>query len=659
MRRQRNVSLPLLLFISLLFRLFFFFPSSSSSFHLNLAVFFPPFSVFAYGGIPSRPFHSCSFTTKGTARRLSSAFSRLSRLWQSSRGQASCTIDIDSFSFPSSSSISSSSSFLSERKTKDGASSFINTARSQKGDDVSLGDLSREVFLHADPSMVLHERIDSEISRQTSRFAGRSASSSFSSTPARLSQTCFYPSLLIGRERRRSRKSVALLRANFIPPSHRFFHKGLPSVLYLPFPSALGKARLSIPSCGVWSRKRMRERDFLSLQKLSALMRKPDEYDRRSSWKPSGSFPLWSDGGELMKTITSTETRNSKAQRRWGVCTSLYMTMDGDWGGGGGGTMYYHPGRVFSPSPSVFLPTVEDTKGEGNHMDVLSWLFNRRRTILLQSSLTDDVASALIAQLLFLSQSPSPSTPNSSVATARRSEGLLPASWSNEETSLEKLRSRTQDHKGNQGEFLGEKKKDGEEKEGETPPHFDERRKKEEAQEGGGDVDEGRKRRRDEHEEHVPTNERKDAMEKLDSEGEEEEENEDSFVKERRLRESVLVLRSSRLKERKRESSARRLKKRSRQRRRRTGDMCDIHPSRQVSLPPVEILINSPGGSVTAALSVLNIMQSLPCEVITTCTGQAGGVAALLLAAGTPGLRRAFPASRISLQQVEVRMAKR
>lgn len=56
---------------------------------------------------------------------------------------------------------------------------------------------------------------------------------------------------------------------------------------------------------------------------------------------------------------------------------------------------------------------------------------------------------------------------------------------------------------------------------------------------------------------------------------------------------------------------------------------------------------------VCTALSVLSIMESLPCDIITTCTGQAGGVATLLLAAGTPGLRRAFPTSRISLQQVE------
>lgn len=70
-------------------------------------------------------------------------------------------------------------------------------------------------------------------------------------------------------------------------------------------------------------------------------------------------------------------------------------------------------------------------------------------------------------------------------------------------------------------------------------------------------------------------------------------------------------------------------------------------------LLPVDILINSPGGSVTAALGILDLFQSLPFDVHTTCVGQAAGVAAMLLAAGTPGCRRAFPSSRLSLRQIE------
>ncbi|PFH36307.1 hypothetical protein BESB_044990 [Besnoitia besnoiti] len=72
--------------------------------------------------------------------------------------------------------------------------------------------------------------------------------------------------------------------------------------------------------------------------------------------------------------------------------------------------------------------------------------------------------------------------------------------------------------------------------------------------------------------------------------------------------------------------------------------------------PPVELLVNCPGGSVTGALALLDLFQTLPYEVHTTCLGQAAGVAALLLAAGTPGRRRAFPLARISLRQIEGRL---
>lgn len=240
---------------------------------------------------------------------------------------------------------------------------------------------------------------------------------------------------------------------------------------------------------------------------------------------------------------------------------------------------------------------MEDTKGEGNHLDVLSWLFNRRRMILLQSSLTDDVAAALIAQLLFLSQSPSPSIPNSSVTTARQGESLFPASWSNVSA---KLRSRTQEDKDNQGELLDEKKKNEEENEGETC-YFGERREEEEGAQEGGDVDEGRKRGRDEHEEvDMSRYARDDALEKLEAEGQEEG-NEGSFVKERKLKKSDVLFLRSRSTGRRRESLVARLMKRRRQRRRtRTAEMRGILSFTQVSLPPIEILINSPGGSVTA-----------------------------------------------------------
>lgn len=63
------------------------------------------------------------------------------------------------------------------------------------------------------------------------------------------------------------------------------------------------------------------------------------------------------------------------------------------------------------------------------------------------------------------------------------------------------------------------------------------------------------------------------------------------------------------------------------------------------------VYLNSPGGSVTAALAVYDTMQSLYSDVETTCLGQVGPEAALLLAAGAPGKRRILPSARIVLRE--------
>jgi ATP-dependent Clp protease protease subunit len=62
--------------------------------------------------------------------------------------------------------------------------------------------------------------------------------------------------------------------------------------------------------------------------------------------------------------------------------------------------------------------------------------------------------------------------------------------------------------------------------------------------------------------------------------------------------------------------------------------------------------INSPGGSVTAGLAVYDTLRFVKCDVETICIGQAASMAAVLLAAGTPGKRGALPNSRILLHQV-------
>lgn len=66
---------------------------------------------------------------------------------------------------------------------------------------------------------------------------------------------------------------------------------------------------------------------------------------------------------------------------------------------------------------------------------------------------------------------------------------------------------------------------------------------------------------------------------------------------------------------------------------------------------PVYLYINSPGGVVSAGLAVYDTMNYLDCPVVTLCLGQAASMGAVLLAAGTPGLRFALPSSRIMVHQ--------
>ncbi len=65
----------------------------------------------------------------------------------------------------------------------------------------------------------------------------------------------------------------------------------------------------------------------------------------------------------------------------------------------------------------------------------------------------------------------------------------------------------------------------------------------------------------------------------------------------------------------------------------------------------VQLYINSPGGSVTAGMAIYDTMQLIRPEVATFCIGQAASIAALLLAAGTPGKRFALPNSRVLIHQ--------
>jgi ATP-dependent Clp protease protease subunit len=65
----------------------------------------------------------------------------------------------------------------------------------------------------------------------------------------------------------------------------------------------------------------------------------------------------------------------------------------------------------------------------------------------------------------------------------------------------------------------------------------------------------------------------------------------------------------------------------------------------------VSLYINSPGGVVTAGMAIYDTMQFIRPDVATICVGQAASIAALLLAAGTPGKRFALPNSRVLIHQ--------
>ncbi|MBJ7610360.1 MAG: ATP-dependent Clp protease proteolytic subunit [Candidatus Dormibacteraeota bacterium] len=66
---------------------------------------------------------------------------------------------------------------------------------------------------------------------------------------------------------------------------------------------------------------------------------------------------------------------------------------------------------------------------------------------------------------------------------------------------------------------------------------------------------------------------------------------------------------------------------------------------------PVSLYINSPGGSVTAALSMYDTMQYVSAPVSTICLGMAASGGSLLLVGGASGLRLALPNSLILIHQ--------
>lgn len=67
---------------------------------------------------------------------------------------------------------------------------------------------------------------------------------------------------------------------------------------------------------------------------------------------------------------------------------------------------------------------------------------------------------------------------------------------------------------------------------------------------------------------------------------------------------------------------------------------------------PISIYINSPGGVVSAGLAILDAMNYITPDISTVCMGSAASMAAVLLSAGTKGMRFCFPNSSVMIHQV-------
>src|SRR3989442_10517325 len=65
----------------------------------------------------------------------------------------------------------------------------------------------------------------------------------------------------------------------------------------------------------------------------------------------------------------------------------------------------------------------------------------------------------------------------------------------------------------------------------------------------------------------------------------------------------------------------------------------------------ISIYINSPGGSITAGLAILDTMRFVKPDIVTICVGQAASMAAVLFAAGAKRERFSLPNSRIMIHQ--------
>lgn len=76
-----------------------------------------------------------------------------------------------------------------------------------------------------------------------------------------------------------------------------------------------------------------------------------------------------------------------------------------------------------------------------------------------------------------------------------------------------------------------------------------------------------------------------------------------------------------------------------------------LHLESESAELPINLYINSPGGSITATFALYDTIRFSRAPVATICVGQAFSAPALLLAAGEPGQRSVLPHARILLHQ--------
>lgn len=76
-----------------------------------------------------------------------------------------------------------------------------------------------------------------------------------------------------------------------------------------------------------------------------------------------------------------------------------------------------------------------------------------------------------------------------------------------------------------------------------------------------------------------------------------------------------------------------------------------LHLEAESPTKDIHFYINSPGGVVTAGMSIYDTMQYIKCDVSTICLGQACSMGSLLLTAGAAGKRYCLPNSRVMVHQ--------